>query len=98
MTIIYFIKKKVIGKPHQLALINMYNFLISKVIKDVNGFSLLTATPKEIENFKNNFDQENFKITGARFRKAYNFGDKVRVKIAKVNPKKRQIDLELVID
>ena len=27
----------------------------------------------------------------------YNFGDKVRVSIKQVNPKKRQIDLELVV-
>jgi ribonuclease R len=52
----------------------------------------------EIPGDRYYFDQDNFKITGARFRKAFNFGDKVRVKIAKVNPKKRQIDLELVVD
>ncbi|MFM6936021.1 MAG: ribonuclease R [Flavobacteriales bacterium] len=52
----------------------------------------------EIPGDRYYFDQENFKITGVRFKKAYNFGDKVKVKIAKVNPKKRQIDLELVLD
>ena len=52
----------------------------------------------EIPGDRYYFDQDNFKITGVRFRKAFNFGDKVRVKIAKVNPKKRQIDLELVVD
>jgi ribonuclease R len=52
----------------------------------------------EIPGDRYYFDQENFKITGARYKKAYNFGDKVLVKIAKVNPKKRQIDLELVTD
>ena len=43
------------------------------------------------------FDQDKFRIIGARTHKQYNFGDKVRVSIKQVNPKKRQIDLELVV-
>jgi ribonuclease R len=43
------------------------------------------------------FDQDKFRIIGARTHKEYNFGDKVRVSIKQVNPKKRQIDLELVV-
>lgn len=49
-------KLKVIGNLNQVALTNMYDFLIAKVNKDVNGFSILTASPKEIENFKINFE------------------------------------------
>lgn len=43
------------------------------------------------------FDQDKFRIIGARTHKEYNFGDKVRVSIKQVNPRKRQIDLELVL-
>ena len=43
------------------------------------------------------FDQDKFRIIGARTHKEYNFGDKVRVSIKQVNPRKRQIDLELVV-
>ncbi|NCA22169.1 MAG: S1 RNA-binding domain-containing protein, partial [Crocinitomicaceae bacterium] len=42
------------------------------------------------------FDQDKFRIIGARTHKEFNFGDQVTVKITQVNPKKRQIDLELV--
>ncbi len=42
------------------------------------------------------FDQDKFRIMGARTHKEFNFGDQVTVKITQVNPKKRQIDLELV--
>ncbi len=42
------------------------------------------------------FDQDKFRIIGAKTHKEYNFGDKVNVLIKQVNPKKRQINLELV--
>jgi len=44
------------------------------------------------------FDADKFRIIGAKTKKEYNFGDKVRVKIYEVHPRKRQIDLELVVD
>jgi ribonuclease R len=44
------------------------------------------------------FDAEKYRIIGAKTKKEYNFGDKVRVRIYEVHPRKRQIDLELVID
>ena len=43
------------------------------------------------------FDQEKFRIIGAKTKKEFNFGDKVCVKISNVSTKKRQIDLELVV-
>ncbi len=43
------------------------------------------------------FDQDKFRIIGARTHKEYNFGDKVCVSIKQVNPRKRQIDLELIV-
>lgn len=42
------------------------------------------------------FDMEKFRIVGAKTKKEYNFGDKVQVLVQQVNPRKRQIDLELV--
>jgi len=42
------------------------------------------------------FDGDKFRIVGVRTKKEYNFGDRVLVKIADVNTRKRQIDLELV--
>jgi ribonuclease R len=42
------------------------------------------------------FDADKFRIIGAKTKKEYNFGDKVRVKIYEVTPRKRQIDLELI--
>ena len=41
------------------------------------------------------FDQDVFSIVGRNTTKEYNFGDKVKVQITGVNPKKRQIDLEI---
>jgi ribonuclease R len=43
------------------------------------------------------FDQEKFRIVGAKTKREFNFGDKVLVKISNVSTKKRQIDLELVV-
>ena len=42
------------------------------------------------------FDQDKFCIVGVNTKKEFSFGESVRVKIDDVNPKKRQIDLELV--
>lgn len=42
------------------------------------------------------FDADKYCIIGARSKKEYNFGDKVRVRIYEVSSAKRQIDLELV--
>ena len=42
------------------------------------------------------FDQNTFRIIGARTKKEFNFGDTVKVRIVDVKPKKRQIDLELL--
>jgi ribonuclease R len=43
------------------------------------------------------FDADKFHIIGKRTNKTYNIGDKVKVKIYEVHPRKRQIDLELVV-
>jgi ribonuclease R len=42
------------------------------------------------------FDAEKYRIVGSRFKKEYNFGDKVTVRISEVHTRKRQIDLELM--
>ncbi len=42
------------------------------------------------------FDHEAFCIVGARTKKEYNFGDRVKVRIYEVSPKRREVDLELV--
>lgn len=44
------------------------------------------------------FDADRYHIIGRRFEKTYNLGDKVRVRIYEVHPRKRQIDLELIIN
>ena len=44
------------------------------------------------------FDAEKYRIIGSKTKKEYNFGDKVMVRIFEVHPRKRQIDLELVMD
>jgi len=43
------------------------------------------------------FDAEKFRVVGVKNKKEYNFGDLVKVRIYEVNPRKRQIDLELVV-
>jgi ribonuclease R len=42
------------------------------------------------------FDADKYRIIGAKTKKEYNFGDAVKVRIFEVNPRKRQVDLELV--
>jgi ribonuclease R len=44
------------------------------------------------------YDADKFSIIGAKSKREFNFGDKVRVRIYEVLPRKRQIDLELLID
>lgn len=51
---------------------------------------------QEIPGDRYYFDQNTFRIVGARTKKEYNFGDAVTVRIIDVKPKKRQIDLELL--
>ena len=43
------------------------------------------------------FDADKYRIIGAKTKKEYNFGDTVKVRIFEVNPRKRQVDLELVL-
>jgi ribonuclease R len=52
----------------------------------------------EIPGDRFSFDAEKYRIIGNKTKKEYNFGDKVRVKISDVNPRKRQINLELVVE
>jgi VacB/RNase II family 3'-5' exoribonuclease len=42
------------------------------------------------------FDADKYRIIGAKTKKEYNFGDRVKVRIYEVHPRKRQIDLELI--
>lgn len=42
------------------------------------------------------FDPEKFRIIGHKYKNEFNFGDRVKVRIYEVSPRKRQIDLELV--
>jgi hypothetical protein len=51
MTVINFLNNR-IRKTANPILINMYTSLIDKVKKDAFGFSILTASPKELEDFK----------------------------------------------
>lgn len=44
------------------------------------------------------FDAEKFVVIGSKSKKKYNFGDKVRVKVFEVSTRKRQINLELLVD
>lgn len=41
------------------------------------------------------FDAERYRIVGRKTEQEYNFGDVVKVQIVQVNPRKRQIDLEI---
>ena len=43
------------------------------------------------------FDQEKFQLVGAKTKRTYQFGDRVKVRIDQVSTRKRQIDLELVV-
>jgi ribonuclease R len=43
------------------------------------------------------FDADKYRIVGSKTKKEYNFGDRIRVKISEVYPRKRQIDLELIV-
>ena len=42
------------------------------------------------------FDKDAFRIIGSKTKKEYNFGDRVKVRIYEVSPRKRQVDLELI--
>ena len=42
------------------------------------------------------FDKDAFRIVGSKTKKEYNFGDRVKVRIYEVSPRKRQVDLELI--
>jgi ribonuclease R len=44
------------------------------------------------------FDADLFQIIGSKTKKIYNIGDKVNVKIYEVSLRKRQIDLELIVE
>ena len=44
------------------------------------------------------FDSDKFRIVGSKTGKEYNIGDAVRVRIYEVSTRKRQIDLELIVD
>jgi ribonuclease R len=50
----------------------------------------------EIPGDRYYFDAEKYRIIGSRFKKEYNFGDKVTVRISEVHTRKRQIDLEMM--
>ena len=52
----------------------------------------------EIPGDRYYFDAESYSVIGSKTKKQYNLGDSVRVRIDDVSPRKRQIDLSLVVD
>lgn len=52
---------------------------------------------QEIPGDRFSFDPKRYVIVGQKTGKVYNFGDNVKVRISEVHPRKRQIDLELVV-
>jgi len=56
------------------------------------------VTMSELPGDRFFFDAEKFRIIGSKTKKEFNFGDRVKVRIFEVHPRKRQIDLELVED
>lgn len=52
----------------------------------------------EIPGDRFNFDADKYAIIGAKTKKEYTIGDKVMVRIYEVSTRKRQIDLELVVE
>ncbi len=52
---------------------------------------------QELPGDRFSFDAKTMTIVGQKTGKTYHFGDDVRVRISEVHPKKRQIDLELVV-
>ena len=51
---------------------------------------------QEIPGDRYYFEQQSFRIIGAKTKKEFNFGDRVTVLISDVKPNKRQIELELI--
>jgi ribonuclease R len=51
---------------------------------------------QEIPGDRYYFEQQSFRIIGAKTKKEFNFGDRVTVRISEVKPNKRQIELELI--
>ena len=51
---------------------------------------------QEIPGDRYYFEQQSFRIIGAKTKKEFNFGDRVTVRISDVKPNKRQIELELI--
>ena len=58
---------------------------------------ILMVSMQDIPGDRYYFDAEKFRVVGVKNKKEYNFGDLVKVRIYEVNPRKRQIDLELVV-
>ena len=52
----------------------------------------------DIPGDRYHYSAEKIAILGSKTKKEYNFGDKVRVRVYEVSTRKRQINLELVID
>ncbi|HLP55247.1 MAG TPA: ribonuclease R [Fluviicola sp.] len=52
---------------------------------------------QEIPGDRFSFDPKKYVIVGQKTGKVYNFGDTVKVKITEVHPRRRQIDLALVV-
>jgi exoribonuclease R len=50
----------------------------------------------EIPGDRYSFDQEKYRIIGAKTKKEFNFGDKISVKVVEIDLRKRQINLEIV--
>lgn len=53
---------------------------------------------QDIPGDRFSFDADKFQIIGGKSKKTYNIGDKVTVRIYEVHLRKRQIDLELVVE
>jgi ribonuclease R len=87
---------KHLGKDYDGTISGVMNFGLFVLLDDIYCEGLLHIRDMVDDYYI--FDEKNFRLTGKRHKKIFQFGKRLRVRIIKVNVEKRRVDLKLISD
>jgi ribonuclease R len=86
--------KRHIGEEFDAIISGVTNYGLFVEITDLLVEGLIRVRDMEDDYYV--FDEKKFQMVGKRTKKRYRLGDKVKIRVVRVNPEERQIDFSLV--
>jgi len=86
--------EKHIGEEYEGTISGVTSFGVYVILDTIHSEGLVHI--KDLRDDYYTFDEKNMQLIGKRHKRKFTFGDRIKVKIKRVNVKKRQIDFSMV--